>query len=361
MTNMLKRQVFNTTSEYLQLPPEEDEPQRIHIGYKLGSIDLTNTIDSIGGEPSSGCMIGTEHAYPEATLSYKGLGTMLYSVQIIRSDKTFEEGATTWPQTKVTATECALQFCVNAYNTVVDNGRLSESVTASWSTLDPASYQPYGISEDEIVYWNNQGRDTFIYAPDYLRTDLEIFIPEDDRANYNISGDRRFGLTQNAIQELGQAFHDHAEWQNHFEYPQTVGTKANREEILYRSENLTATFQSVAESITSFLRDNSNLTQDGLAQEWSIYAQVNWPLLMAPLLTNLLGLLFCALCMLQTRNLKLDPWKTDMIATLAHSLDMKTRDQLRDASLRGSLSKMAGDVNVRFVDGVDGLEMRKAD
>ncbi|KAI8633586.1 hypothetical protein F5Y19DRAFT_461942 [Xylariaceae sp. FL1651] len=315
-------------------------------------------------------MTGTIFPDSESTLSYQNLSTMLYAMQLIRATKTFEEGATTWKQTEITATECAIYFCVNLYNTTVDDGRLSERVTASWSSSDPSSYQAVsrtpGTRFDylaESIYTPN------FLATDVLRNDLEIAIPEHDRKKYGIAEDINFGLSQTAIQEIGSAFSDHfalLSRSNTSILSFTCGNDSNEpirsttsEEIMCRSDNLTATFQSIAQSLTTFIKDTSNLTHIGTPQEWTTYIQVDWSLLTVPLFSILLGFWFCVLCILQTRELRLKAWKTDLTATLAYSLDMEARDELRNAEQKMSLSQAARDMNVQFVGGADESELRK--
>lgn len=56
------------------------------------------------------------------TLSFKDNPTLLVAVGMIRADKSYEKNMTTWNETHVSATECALYVCVNAYNTSIQNG-----------------------------------------------------------------------------------------------------------------------------------------------------------------------------------------------------------------------------------------------
>jgi len=51
------------------------------------------------------------------------------------------ENKTFWEDMHVTASECALYYCINAYESNVKGGVLNETVVASWADRVPGSYQ----------------------------------------------------------------------------------------------------------------------------------------------------------------------------------------------------------------------------
>ncbi|KAK7750481.1 hypothetical protein SLS62_007560 [Diatrype stigma] len=122
-------------------------------------------------------------------------------------------------------------------------------------------------------------------------------------------------------------------------------------QALYESTNLSATFDNAARSLSDWMRNrgdsrssgagsNSNTNKrgdgeesmvQGTALQYVIRIRVNWAYLSLPLATIVAGCLFVLFSVLETRRLGLQPWKTDVTATLIHSLDPETRNRLRMA------------------------------
>ncbi|KAH8158014.1 hypothetical protein CIB48_g10238 [Xylaria polymorpha] len=130
-------------------------------------------------------------------------------------------------------------------------------------------------------------------------------------------------------------------------------------QALYQSTDLSATFDAVARSMTKWIRDTSNASsQVGVAQEWTIRIHVEWPYIAAPLAAFAAGLVFCIYSVFETRKLGLEPWKTNAIPTLTHSVDAETRAQLRHAYRQGYLDKAVRAMVVSYEDVGNGLELK---
>ncbi|KAI1134397.1 hypothetical protein F5Y05DRAFT_235155 [Hypoxylon sp. FL0543] len=334
----------------------------------LRGLNLTNLDIRVDTSKSSSVLFSSS-AYltaktftdPQSTISFQHLDTMITAVDILKANAGYETGQLTWGETPVSATECALYFCVNTYESVVEKGVLTERIVASWAERDFASYHDVDGSDDFEIYesWNNHS--LYSAVGDFRRSDLELYIPEESIEKYDLPGNvtRRFRLTENTV---GSTIHFVNEQLLDADMAWPPGGThvviSPVAQALYQSENVSATFDRVAWTVSNWMRDVSNVTNPGVGQEWIIHIHVEWPYLILPLLTTLLGLLFSLWSILETRRLHLDPWKTDMIATLTLSVDAETRAQLRHADRNGYLEKAVKAMTVTFEDSGCGLELR---
>ncbi|KAI0411457.1 hypothetical protein F5X98DRAFT_383761 [Xylaria grammica] len=353
-------------TDKLEREEENDDPwtHEGSIAYKLGTLRLSNFANDIGTTPNANWAIRDVIDWNRGPLLKQHPNTLLYAFQIIQAAKTFEKGVTTWKETEVTASECALFFCVNLYHAKIRNGLLKEQLITSWSNRTDASYMPttnttrekkgpFDISYTHYLDYN--------IGLDYLRRDAEISIPKNSRIKYGISLDTKFKLPQKTIYTIGQVFNYDFATDYYFgsmayngfnDLTTTLG-------YLYHSRNISATVGNMAKAMSVYMRRAYGSTHAGVSQEWVICYEVQWGYMAAPIFTILLGISFCVACMLQTRRLGLELWKTDLIATLAHSTDKEIRDDLRNANVAGFLSAAARNIVVRFEDGMDGPELKK--
>ncbi|KAI0447474.1 hypothetical protein F4803DRAFT_546361 [Xylaria telfairii] len=336
----------------------------------LPDLNLTNISWEkavIGGSNllQSQLLAATRLSNLQHTISFKNLTNMITTVQILKAAEGYIEGDAIWDDTSVTATECALYFCVNAYKSSVKQGELEEEIIASWSERDPTSYAGLKISPStptpEFDKWNNYS----LYSGDYDvdRTNLQLLIPPGDTQRFDLPENvtTRFTLTQTAVGSTGrflntEFFGDQMAWPLRGE---TADKMPPVVQALYQSTNLSATFEMVAQSMTKWIRDTSNSSSEiGIAQEWTIRIHVEWPYIAAPLAAFAAGLVFCLYSIFETRKLGLEPWKTNAIPTLTHSVDTETRAQLRHAYRQGYLDKAVRTMVVTYEDVGNGLELK---
>ncbi|KAK7987709.1 hypothetical protein PG989_008024 [Apiospora arundinis] len=311
---------------------------------------------------------------PGHTLTFSSLDTMIVAVGLIRAEPAYANETKGWNETQVIATECALYFCANAYRSGVRGGKLYEDIVASWSNRVPGSYFP----SDNHDAWGD------VYSAEYrndmwhiyeqyinhslsttgayhLLDDLQLQIPKEEVARYEVRDNVTllFNVTQNTIESTLPIF------KTFFSDPLIYGKSefgTVTASTLYRSANLSETFAGAARAMTHWIRDNSNQTQAGTQEEWVLHIRVRWPYVTLPILVVLLGCGFVFLSMWETRRLRLRPWKTDMLATLAHALDADSREQLRRAARQGRTREEAKGMVLHFEDNNDeGLELKAHD
>ncbi|KAH8156287.1 hypothetical protein CIB48_g11962 [Xylaria polymorpha] len=153
-------------------------------------------------------LTATRLTNPQHTISFKNLTNMITTVQILKAAEGYIKGDAIWDDTSVTATECALYFCTNAYNSSVKQGELHEKIIASRSERDPTSYVGLNSSPSAPTAafdkWNNYS----LYSGDYDvdRTNLELLIPPGDTRRFDLpeNATTRFSLTQTAVGSTGR-------------------------------------------------------------------------------------------------------------------------------------------------------------
>ena len=309
----------------------------------------------------------TRLANQQNTLSFQHLNTMMTAVQMIRVSDDYVRGTIMWDDAPVTATECALHFCTKAYESYVVQGELKEESIATWANRDPESFrvvEDAGYSPEELEDWNDWNNNSLYndYG-DAPRNDLRLVIPDDDVQYLGLPRDIRtqFNLTQRAVGSTLRFVND-----NFFEetmvWPPEGDAGSNGVppvvQALYQSTNISETFERASQAITNWMRDTSNTTQVGMTQEWTIRIHIEWSYIAAPLAAFVVGLGFCIFSIVETWRLGLDAWKTDMIATLTHSVDAETRAQLRHAYRHGYLDKAVNAMIVALEDEGHGLELK---
>ncbi|KAI1188591.1 hypothetical protein F5B17DRAFT_451613 [Nemania serpens] len=306
-------------------------------------------------EPATGTSMSAQtllnHLY---NLSFKNLTTMITTVQVIRAAEDYEKGEVAWADANVSATECALWFCVNAYKSSMKQGKLEEVLIGSWSERDFDSYADIsGLGDrDSTRLFDEMNNYSFVtpHRFDTIRSDLRLLIAESEIQRLHLPENvtTSFNITANTIVSVTRFINN-----DFFSPEMNPGAQS-----LWSSTNLSDTFNNAARSLTKWIRDASNAAHRGETQEWTTTVQIEWQYITAPLAAFVAGVLFCLFICWETARLGLPPWKTGMIATLTHSLDATTREQLRSASKDGSLDKVAKATVVQLEDVGSGLEMK---
>ncbi|KAI1818670.1 hypothetical protein GGS20DRAFT_198105 [Poronia punctata] len=244
---------------------------------------------------------------------------------------------------------------------------LEEEQIGSWSERDPTSYSDIsGAGDGRVFQFFEQINNYSLYSElefatgyDTNRSDLRLLIAADEverlrlpENSTNISLNITQGSVHNLISYLTQHFFSNGLDQSGIAKPSAI-------EVFFSRPYVPEIFDNVATSLTNWIRSSSNATlHQGTSLEWVTTVRVEWKYITVPLVSFIAGILFCLLTIWETRRLGLPAWKTGMIATLTHSLDATTRDQLRYASMDGSLEKMVKATVVRLEDTGSGLEMK---
>ncbi|KAF2966140.1 hypothetical protein GQX73_g7414 [Xylaria multiplex] len=321
---------------------------------------IRNTIDGVSDWVGSGSVIYQSETlstiqatvFPQNTIHFSNTtnSTTFVVFQIIQSRPDFLNNVSDWGTTLPVATECGLYFCAKMYSSSVVEGKLQENVTATWSNRDPISYKAQDVGRQITTdQWDQVHNYTlYIGSQDYVRSDLQVFIPEDEAMRTTMNWiTTKFAPGQ--INLPGKATYNVSSGVVNDGPGQVIGD----------SRDLNDTFSAVASSMTVYMRNTGleSIPQYGTTQTWVLYFQIRWIFLAPPLVLTVAGSLFLLYTIWETQSLGLVAWKESTLATLAHGLDVLTRAKLRDAYQDGTEEKCAREITARVEKSWGGLEL----
>lgn len=334
------------------------------LPYYAGRRLLLEFVDGyIGNAPDSGGRIPRVDVVavyrPNETYSFKDSGTLLASFGILSVDQAYWDNKTTWRDAKITATECALEFCGQVYQASSDGGTFEEKLVSTNFKRVESSYRPTssdaesirgGIEEDfgnslgydQQVSYSSTSDKKMVLAIE--RSPLEISLANDTGVAPDVQ--RTFNISQRSI--LGMSYF--------FTQNSTLDS------IVYSlsdSTNLPTTFQAAARLLTNHFREINNDPARGATEQWLIYIRVTWMYFGFPVAILVAGLIFSLGTIYESHRLRLEKMKSDALAMLLHGLDSDTREILRAEKAEGS--SIHDNVIVRLEQDKNGLNLRSGD
>ncbi|UQC83650.1 uncharacterized protein CLUP02_09146 [Colletotrichum lupini] len=318
---------------------------------------------------------------PGRTLTFGHLQSMIFSFSVMSASTDYRQRKQRWEDEDVTANECALYFCTNVYQSVVEQNVLHEKVISSRANRNLDSFltgenlNNFTLTKAFNAYMNYSLHIGILDSP---RTDLQLLISRDEYfkdTGVALEEDLRFNISHNTAGSLiewiavgltgrkdtASNVPDETEL---LVYPWAAGTSPGKTPTdlvtsFAASQNISRTFEMVAASLTKWIR-NRSLQSDpypGTMKVWEIKIRVNWAFLSLPIGALIGGCIFCMLSMLETRRLRLPAWRGSSLATLAHGLDAESRAFLREASDSARIASQARTLEVKFVDSEGGPEL----
>ncbi|KAL1635493.1 hypothetical protein SLS58_010189 [Diplodia intermedia] len=324
-----------------------------------------------GARPHYGAMFMTTYGTgnASATNAMTDLDTLIWAAGIIKTGPDAANATAAWPHMPVRATECALYYCVNAYETRVRNGSLAERASVvdgatraadSWQTVDfPAAWDAYN---DTMV----ASIDFDPYFSGARRSDLVLQAPNGER----------FNVSQNAVAGISAYFKTafQAELQAYNETNGTVdgqinGWYMNSTTIQYqpsaiqpfwKSDDLDETFETLATSMTNALRADADVGDAaqvlGQSGRLVTYYSVQWPWIALNCVVVVMGAVFLVLTMRRCGD-SAPVWKSSTLAAMSRGGHVK--HLLERATSLGEMEKFAkGEKVVLF--GKNGEVLMKA-
>ncbi|TDZ37100.1 hypothetical protein CTRI78_v011176 [Colletotrichum trifolii] len=235
---------------------------------------------------------------------------------MIQSSEEFRNGRQRWEEDDVSALECALYYCAKLYNSTVSQGILNEKILDKHTKRDLDSYRKPGETLERARAFNKYFNYTLDFRGlDFNRTDLQLVIPRNSSFARVLLADEdiKLNITQNTAASIPYIFRTLFSSTDGppLVYPVSGAQQSPVILSLGRSPNLTATFETVAGSMTKWMRDLSHKSEPhmGEAKEWVIHAGVRWTHLSLPVGVFLAGSLFCIISIHETRRLGLPAWK----------------------------------------------------
>ncbi|KAK1969476.1 hypothetical protein LY78DRAFT_346834 [Colletotrichum sublineola] len=213
-------------------------------------------------------LVAKATSQPLETLSFQDSDTLIVSFAMIEASKEFRENGQPWEDSSVTAQECALYFCTNIYQSDIVQGSLRETVLGTYTHRDLDSFLTTNPQNTAGSKWYNANTSYSLNynEMDMNRTDLQLFISKEDyRTSTGLEAKQnlQFNITQNAAGSLTGLFMDgFARRASPLEtkqltYPWRGSGQLNVIDNLGTSKNLTATFETVAASMSKYIRDLS--------------------------------------------------------------------------------------------------------
>jgi hypothetical protein len=292
---------------------------------------------------------------PLSTIKFQDSQTLLMAFVMLRAGNAWLETKASWNQSKPIATECALYMCANAYQTKSENNILQDEVIGSWAIRDPSSYQVTSVfNQTNASAWAAaQGYKLYEPLLSFGHEDLRLLLPPDDLDKLNITT-RNVNITHKFIRTITESFITLSTRTNFL-----GGTPKNSTAVLafpdvdspgvmdalWKSTNLTSTFDSVAKSITNNIRSISSEQNVGKTQTWVIHVRVNWAYLAYPISMLLIGIVYVICTIVESMRLRIPIWKESSLPTLLYGFDDDTRRHLREQE---ESKTHANDVKVRF-------------
>jgi hypothetical protein len=309
----------------------------------------------------------TANAYE--TISFQDLETLLASFLIMRASAGFLNNTTPWEKSTPTATECALSLCIKAYRATAKSGTLKETVVGTSNQVEPRSWlmttdlgaldPATKVRGSDIDRSLAQGaKSTNRSTP--FRTDLQLVMNKNesldiDAARYNIS-QAAILSTINFLLSLSASPY------RLLVYPQnlndTMPDVPRISEALWNLENMTATFENVANSVTNYIRDTSPVKEQGTMQEWVVHIRIKWLYMTLPIIAMLTGCLYIFLTILETTQLGLPVWKEGALPTLAYGFDEHSQKALRAMDATGQSKVAAKTTIVNLCGAGDDMKLR---
>ncbi|KAK8104944.1 hypothetical protein PG999_008303 [Apiospora kogelbergensis] len=322
---------------------------------------------------------------PNSTVSHQQNDRLIAAIAIIQAADTYEKEQTSWVKSKVTATECALYFCIKRFDASVVKGDLKENETQVGTERVKTSFGPAVVSDVDRygVLQETLGAGLYSDGGDVVRQDLQLRPTDTHPRATDLVIPSVFNISQNTVGSMiyfirNEMFLGGSKtlvWPR-FEADQGF-FQSSAAQAFYQSSDLSQTMRRLATGITNWARDkssaattpNPNTTMAaatpqlqtqmlGTQQIWTLHVRVRWGYVSLPLATLLAGFVFVALSIRETRRLRLAPWKADVIATLAHSLDAETRAQLRFAARQGHVRQTSRELVLNFAESGHGLELK---
>lgn len=293
--------------------------ERPHFPENLTRYSLPNGawLDNVDGQTPYFLMTSFGTGNVDSTASMKEVDTLVWSTTFLRVPKDSEKKL--WPF-EIEATECALYYCVKAYNTSVTNGTISQTftinsnakrVSGSWEPINTFNTVLNGTEKQTLEFDRSQSRIT--------RTDLML-------------GDK-YNISQTAVDGTSYYFENNfantdivgVEGLNGYYINQGASSEADDQydyapsamDPLYHSTDFEESFASLAESMSNIIRagGDGRMRVMGKAGLPVTKFNVSWPWIALPAAVILLAVGQLLVTMWTSRNVPL--WKGSTLATMS--------------------------------------------
>lgn len=328
--------------------------------YRLpNGLGLTN----LRGEDPVEWMTGFGTGNESQSISFGSKDTLIWSMTIIRLSNT----EVVWPRSPVTAAECGLWYCVRNYDSMVRDGNLVEFFSPAPSMRSHDSWQ--SSRSLPPPYWeNSSGNLSFGILSVETVTDLQLGgrFNVSDAAVYGISNLMNTTFTRSsddddenqAANEMNYCSNDsggnnavlfkgsnalYGCENNHTFFTSTAMP------YLFHSQDLNATFATLAKSMTNNIRENSdgNLVMTGKTGTLHVVYQIHWNYLILPIFLVVANAAFLVIVIYYSRKSGLAVLCSSAIPTV--DLGGRIGPVFNKVRLRSRMEEAAKLQQVRFI------------
>jgi hypothetical protein len=249
------------------------------------------------------------------TISMSSINTLIWAMAILRVKP--EDQTRTWPDTRLEATECALHYCVQRYETQVANSNISETASiVTEATRDRESWKPLQSSIESYRATLTDAEIQSLAFEDSLsaieRTDLSL-------------GGGKFNVSQTAVNGLSSFFHDtfaanvtQINDTNGY-YMRATSTQYAPASLqpLVNATDIPGLFAALALSMSNAMRaaDDKRTVVAGRYRQWVTRYEVHWPWIVLPLAVVLATVAQLVITMRMSRDAPL--WKNSSLAVMS--------------------------------------------
>ena len=296
--------------------------------------------------------------------SIQALGIPSNSYEMLRTHYVSRNKTTIDPL--IVAYNCDIYFCLQAYNASTINGAYAEQLVGIWDQMDLS--MPSSFDLEDWLPGEPQAEWSFRAAPQSLNMM--------NSSTYKLDFVSRYFLMAALLNGIkGQVGYDALAAKPTFASGNSTTTTFDTALIkaMWQAANSTNTMatkvQQITESYTTYMRTELTAPPDKLYAPTlfvdTIFTTVCWEWLIYPLSLVLLGYIFFAATIWQTRRRKVLPWKSQRVSLLLANIDDATRDfAIGGLAYRDGLKERVGRIKVEMVfDGNDTITFKyiKAD
>lgn len=262
------------------------------------------------------------------SVSFTSHDTLIWSMTMMNFTVKEEPTASV----SVSAIECGLWYCVNSYKSAVKDGNLTVTIESAPSKRKPGSWRPF----NEPMNWRPEVDPPPII---YNRTSRHI-------SRMDLQLGEGFNLSQAAIYSISDFMYATFAtrirkkginaWAQHLVNPNIYTYKPAAMQMLYNSQDLEATFASLAKSMTNNIRRNSdnNTVAYGKEGKYMVLIRIRGWFLMLPVILIFGGAAFFTIVLHYTNKSKIAFWGTNALPIVA--LGGKMGPVFNDNDMRAS-------------------------
>lgn len=334
--------------------------EKIHVGISKGSIGqppegeqsdqafMYVLPNGLGGNYEI-LMTGLGSVDRNESVSFTSLDTWIWSMTMM--NVTTKNKPTSDVSVSVSAIECGLWYCVNSYEAAVENGKFTETIRPAPSKKNPDSWLPFTsngtasvVAPLEFVFdelpsvdslFNGTAFDGYLSPAHKGPLDVPETVLLDERTDLQLG--EGFNVSQAAILTIAKLlyqtftnpyiYHDYTgSYPIKFNALVTIpsGESVNlyspaAMENFYHSQNLEATFSSLARSLTNYIRQNSDnhTVIRGKEGHNIVLIRVRAWFLILPIIMIFVGAVFLGVVLHYTHMSEMEFWGTNTLPIVA--------------------------------------------